>query len=98
MNNSFRMVAEWEPQQAVLLAWPHESTDWSPWLESIEKDYIKLMAAISLVATPIIICRDEAHKVHVARKIKGNCIHAPKLVIAPFNDTWWGLWADQHCP
>ncbi len=88
MNNSFRMVAEWEPQQAVLLAWPHESTDWSPWLESIEKDYIKLMAAISLVATPIIICRDEAHKVHVARKIKGNCIHAPKLVIAPFNDTW----------
>ena len=89
MDDTFRMLAEWEPQQAVLLTWPHESTDWAPWLDSIEQNYTKLIAAISLGATPIIICRDEAHRVHVARKIRGNCVHAPKLVVAPYNDTWF---------
>ena len=88
MKDSFRMMAEWEPQQAVLLAWPHESTDWSPWLDSIEEDYVRLQAAIGQAANPIILCRDEAHRAHVAQKIRENCDHAPKLIVAPYNDTW----------
>jgi agmatine deiminase len=88
MDTSYRMMAEWVPQQAVLLAWPHASTDWAPWLESIEQDYLKLVRAISLAATPIILCRDQAHRAHVARQIKGGCVHTPKLVVVPYNDTW----------
>jgi len=89
MDQPYRIMAEWEPQQAVLLAWPHQSTDWSPWLESIEQDYIKLKAAISLAATPIILCRDEDHRTHISRLIEGIiCINPPKLVVAPYNDTW----------
>lgn len=88
MQDSYRIMAEWEPQQAVMLAWPHQSTDWAPWLESIEQDYIRLKAAISLAATPIILCRDEAHRAHISRIIQGACINPPKLVVAPYNDTW----------
>ena len=29
MTDAFRFPAEWEPQSAVLIAWPHADTDWA---------------------------------------------------------------------
>ena len=32
-----RFPAEWEPQSAILLAWPHAGTDWADvWLAKAE--------------------------------------------------------------
>ncbi|MGH8184807.1 MAG: agmatine deiminase family protein, partial [Rhodanobacteraceae bacterium] len=31
-----RLPAEWEPQAAVLLAWPHSGTDWAARLDAVE--------------------------------------------------------------
>jgi agmatine deiminase len=88
MNHPFRMLPEWAPLQAVMLAWPHESTDWAPWLEDIERDYVELAAAIATEVTPFILCQDATHKEHVAALLKGRCAHVPRLVVAPYNDTW----------
>ena len=35
-RRGWRLPAEWEPQDGVLLAWPHEGTDWAPNLEAAE--------------------------------------------------------------
>jgi agmatine/peptidylarginine deiminase len=43
----FRLPAEWEPQDGVLLAWPHAGTDWAPRLEQVEATCASLIAAIS---------------------------------------------------
>ena len=32
---NYRLPAEWEPQQAVLLTWPHAATDWAYCLADI---------------------------------------------------------------
>ncbi len=88
MSKPFSMLPEWAPQQAVMLAWPHEATDWAPWLEAIERDYVELAAAIAGEVMPLILCCDTKHKEHVATLLRGRCTHTPLLVVAPYNDTW----------
>ena len=41
-----RLPAEWEPQDAVLLAWPHENTDWAPVLKEARKTFDQIAYAI----------------------------------------------------
>lgn len=41
-----RWPAEWEPQDAVLLAWPHEDTDWQPVLKQAQKTFEAIAHAI----------------------------------------------------
>ena len=82
------MLPEWAIQEAVMLAWPHESTDWRPWLQDIQRDYAELAVAISTAAVPLILCQDEAHRKQILAMLDARCVHAPKLVIVPYNDTW----------
>ena len=36
MNDNLRFPAEWEPQSAVLMAWPHAGTDWADRLDAVQ--------------------------------------------------------------
>ena len=42
-----RMLAEWEPQSAVQLTWPHAKTDWAPMLAEITAVYEEMAREIS---------------------------------------------------
>lgn len=88
MTYTARMLPEWAPQQAVMLAWPHDSTDWAPWLAAIQRDYVALTVAISTEVPALILCQDEAHRAQIQDQLGGRCQHAARLVIAPYNDTW----------
>lgn len=88
MQKHFHMLPEWATQQAVMLAWPHESTDWLPWLTAIQHDYVELAVAIASEVTPVILCQDMAHQKLIEQQLGGRCRHPPRLVIAPYNDTW----------
>ena len=88
MSKPYSMMPEWAPQQAVMMAWPHEGTDWEPWLEAIERDYVELASAIAGEVAPLILCRDAEHKSHIEALLIGRCTHKPLVVVAPYNDTW----------
>ncbi|MEE9367317.1 MAG: agmatine deiminase family protein [Pontiella sp.] len=45
-KHSRRLPAEWEPQDAVLLVWPHENTDWAPILDDALQMFDAISAAI----------------------------------------------------
>lgn len=53
--NSKRLPAEWEKQDAVLLAWPHELTDWSYMLDDVRRCYSNIAHAIVRHANLIIV-------------------------------------------
>ena len=58
MEKNFRLPAEWEPQSAVLIAWPHEHTDWNYMLDEVTECYKNIACAILedehlIVASPI---------------------------------------------
>ena len=69
------MPAEWEPQSAVQLTWPHAGTDWAPMLDEILVTYHELAREISKRERLIVVAPEGA---------------APDMlhVICPTNDTW----------
>lgn len=46
MDANRRFPAEWEKQDAVLIAWPHESTDWTYILDEVIECYVNIARAI----------------------------------------------------
>lgn len=57
-QQQLRLPAEWEPQQAVMIAWPHEETDWSYMLPQVTDCYIELAHAIARFAKLIVVAPD----------------------------------------
>ncbi len=87
-----RLPAEWEPQSAVLLTWPHEGTDWAPQLAATEDVYTRLCYQISAAAGEklLIVCRDGTHRLQVERRLGRAGIPGESLVLAlaDSNDSW----------
>jgi agmatine deiminase len=46
-SNGYRMPAEWEPQEAIWLAWPHNELTWpGDMLAQVERSYIEIIQAL----------------------------------------------------
>lgn len=80
-----RLPAEWEPVEAVMVAWPHEHTDWSYMLREIESCYTRMCTAIAAHARLVVIGPDAALK-----RAKSRLAHLDDVFFAsvPTNDTW----------
>ncbi len=85
-----RLIAEWESQAGVLLAWPHPDSDWGPILDAIERVYTELTTAIARHEPVVIVCRDRTHRDRVRARLAGQAAaSAPvSIVTLTYNDTW----------
>ncbi|WP_026840367.1 agmatine deiminase family protein [Citrifermentans bremense] len=54
MEDTRRLPAEWEPQDGVLLAWPHENSDWAPYLDAVEPVFAEIVTQISRFETAVV--------------------------------------------
>ena len=84
------LPAEWEPQAAVLIAWPHEGTDWAPRLLATESSYVALASSISrfervLVCVPDAVVRERAAEL---LRAGGADLSRVGFVEIPYDDTW----------
>jgi len=90
MNTARRLRAEWEPQSAVLIAWPHGGTDWAPDLHLVEPVYDQIVLEISRREPVLVLANDAELARHVRGRLdrigvdrKRVCIHS-----LPCDDTW----------
>lgn len=86
-NPGIRVPAEWEPYDAVMIAWPHRATDWAPMLDDIENCYRQLANAIVVDSgLRLVVVTPEPARVY------DQLESLPKdrllVVEAPTNDTW----------
>ena len=91
MNDStLRLPAEWEPQAAVLIAWPHADTDWAERLASVETTYAALAAAVTRFESLVIVVPDAAVRGHAEELIRaaGADLARVRFVELPYDDTW----------
>jgi len=90
IDNTLRLPAEWEPQAAVLIAWPHAGTDWAERLASVETTYAALAAAVTRFQPLIVVLADSALQQHVAKLLDQAGVDSGRLrfVILPYDDTW----------
>ena len=86
----WRLPAEWERQDAILIAWPHARTDWGPRLARIETAYVALAAAITrFQPLRVIVADGEVHARAVAL-LDGSGVDAARVrfIEAAYDDTW----------
>jgi agmatine/peptidylarginine deiminase len=89
-DTEFRLPAEWEPQAAVLLAWPHSNTDWGPRLLAAESSYVALVTAIARFERALVCVPDEAvrERAHDLLCSVGADLSRIAFIEIPYDDTW----------
>jgi len=89
-DTEFRLPAEWEPQAAVLLAWPHSDTDWGPRLLSAESSYVALVTAIARFERVLVCMPDSAVRGRAASLLHavGADLSRIEFIEIPYDDTW----------
>ena len=89
-DQSLRLPAEWEPQSAVLIAWPHAHTDWAERLAAVESTYIALALAITRFQPLLIVVVDAGLQAHVETLLRaaGHDLARARFVQLPYDDTW----------
>ncbi len=89
-ETSVRFPAEWEPQSAILIAWPHAGTDWADRLGDVEDTYIALVQAITRFQ-PVLICvADDDVETYADIRLRSNRVDMARVrfVTVAYDDTW----------
>ena len=87
----WRFPAEWEAQDAVILAWPHADTDWAPWLAQVERSYISLAQSILSRSKLVLLVKNKALETRARRLIDPEGLVSDAQLICTrfdYDDTW----------
>ena len=83
--SSFRMPAEWEPQSAIWLSWPHNGETWPENLREAQSEFVRL--AETIAATQQVWVMAGGREIEQARRrfnLKANI----EIVGIETNDAW----------
>jgi agmatine/peptidylarginine deiminase len=78
-----RLPAEWEPQGAVILSWPHKDSDWAYMLEEVTHCFVEIARAIAEDETVIIVAPD----ISIPQSLLQGVDNVLYMTL-PTNDTW----------
>ncbi|MGE4398557.1 MAG: agmatine/peptidylarginine deiminase [Campylobacterales bacterium] len=82
-----RLPAEWEEQSFVQLTWPHENSDWGPFLDQVEPVFLNVAKEIAKRQTLLIVADDDERIVSKLKRFGVNMENV-KIVEVESNDTW----------
>lgn len=85
MENNIIWPAEWYPQSAIQLTWPHEGTDWAPILEEVIPCFVAIAREIVKREKLLIVCPDEQTVRRQLGEVDENRIIFREMET---NDTW----------
>ncbi|MGD8785706.1 MAG: agmatine deiminase family protein [Thioalkalispiraceae bacterium] len=85
-----RFPAEWEPQDAVMLAWPHAMTDWQPRLDDIQQTYLAIIKQITRFEPVVLFVPESDYLESLKPRFLDHHIENEKIIplFAAYNDTW----------
>lgn len=84
-DENYILPAEWDEQDAVLLAWPHELTDWSYMLDEVRVCYKNIAHAIVRHAHLIVVAPDCGPAREALKDIADDKV---SFLTIDTNDTW----------
>lgn len=82
-----RVPAEWERQDGVLLAWPHEATDWADMLDEVRQVFALVIQAIVRFERVLLVAPDIAAAADYLINF-GIDLDRITICAADSNDTW----------
>ena len=89
-DSRLRFPAEWEPQSAILVAWPHAGTDWAQRLGEVEETYIALVAAITRFQRALVCVADDDVEAYARARLASARVDMDRVRFLPveYDDTW----------
>ena len=91
----YRLPAEWEPQSLVMLTWPHQGTDWAPYLEDITRTYVEMADAITQYEKLLVVTPNPVEVgATLSRHLSSEQMAQVVISYCKTNDTW----ARDHGP
>jgi agmatine/peptidylarginine deiminase len=89
-DSRLRFPAEWEPQSAILLAWPHAGTDWAQRLGEVEETYIALIAAITRFQRALVCVADDDVEAYARARLASARVDMDRVqfLAVEYDDTW----------
>lgn len=84
-KNSIHFPAEWHPQSAVQLTWPHAETDWREILDEVTPCFVEIAKAICVRQKLVIVCPDSTE---IATLFDDELLQNIVFSEMPTNDTW----------
>lgn len=85
MTDTVRFPAEWEKQDAVILTWPNEATDWAYILDEVVDCYVNIARAIIDDEDLVIVTCDENQTRKQLGDVDYSRVHFYEIAN---NDTW----------
>lgn len=85
-----RFLPEWTPLDAVMITWPYEGSDWTPWLEEVDRCYLGLLAAITRYSRALVLCHPSIDVAVLKARCRdhGIALASCRFESVPVNDTW----------
>lgn len=85
IEHSVILPAEWHPQSAIQLTWPHEQTDWAPILEEVIPCFVAIAKEVIKREKLLIVCPNEEE----VREQLGDVDYS-RIIFREMetNDTW----------
>lgn len=84
MNSKIVFPAEWATQSAVLMAWPHQNSDWAYMLDEVRACFSNIIKTIAQYEDVILLVSDKSTELELRQLFPKN-VH---IYIIPTNDTW----------
>ena len=87
--NKYILPAEWHNQEAILLTWPNECTDWRPYLKDITNTYVQLTRAIAVHEHVIISALNPIDVKQILNNELDSELMAHVQIYQSLNDDTW---------
>lgn len=78
-----RLIAEWEKQKAVWIAFPHEESDWIEYLDEAQSEFVGLIQNIARFTPVVAICQDASKTASLFVSVQNI-----RFLEVRTNDTW----------
>lgn len=93
--NDFRLPAEWEHQGSMQLTWPHDNTDWKPYLSEVTETFLQLTKEIASRQKLVIVTpAEDSTRTAIEKRWGKNFLANIVFFECDTNDTW----ARDHAP
>lgn len=85
----YYMPSEWHRQSAVQLTWPHEDTDWRPYLAEITDTCVDIVRAVAMYEPVVIAARNPAEVCRLLGERLDSELASRVVVYECDNDDTW---------
>ena len=88
-QSELHMPAEWEPHDAVWLAWPHDKVSF-PNLEKVERTFVQIISAVHTTERVELLALNEAMKFKVLEMLEAASVDISKInfYLYDYADVW----------